>query len=628
MHLLPPFPSSYKGFRGAPLLFRGVPLRLVLVVPFVLQILIAVGLTGWLSLRNGEKAIKDLATQLRSKTSTQVTDHLADQLQIPYQINQLNLDAIKVGSLNLQDFDRLGRTFYRQMQIFNVGYINFANPEGEFIGVERLAGGVIVINETRKPSLSSLFIYKTDEQGNRVKLETILSVEAPVYEEGWYADAAKAQKPLWSAIYPWDDKPEVLSISSSYPIYTPQNQLLGVIGVDLILSDLGLFLQNIQPSPSGKIFIIERSGLLVASSASEAPFILRAGKAERMAASQSRDPLIKATFDYLTRHFSTLGHIQSVHQLSFAMAGQQQFVQVTPWKDDHGLDWLVVVAVPESDFMEEINANTRTTILLCLLSLASAILLGLLTSRWLSQRIQHLVMVSQEIANGNFDQVVEVQGIRELGNLSQSFNQMAIRLKSAFTELEDRVAHRTAELVEAKTAAESASHAKSKFLEAMSHELRTPLNAILGATQVLQRDSSLTAEHQERLKIMHRNGNYLLALINDLLEIAKIDGSQPPPASNRFDLELRLKSETRPQTDEQVIDQHLVGCLAQMPPEWTAQLHQAAIKGFDQEIFQLVTQIPVDCDLLATSLTTWVRDFQFDKVTDLIQQLMDARFES
>lgn len=628
MCVLPPFPFSSKGFRGSPLLFRGVPLRLVLVVPFVLQILIAVGLTGWLSLRNGEKAIKDLATQLRSKTSTQVTDHLAEQLRLPHQINQLNLDAIKLGSLNLQDFDRLGRTFYRQMQIFNVGYINFANPEGEFIGVERLADGVIVINETRKPSLSSLFIYKTDEQGNRVKLETILSVEAPVYEEGWYADAAKAQKPLWSAIYPWDDKPEVLSISSSYPIYTRQNQLLGVIGVDLILSDLGLFLQNIQPSPSGKIFIIERSGLLVASSASEPPFILRAGKAERMAASQSRDPLIKATFDYLTRHFSTLAHIQSVHQLSFAMAGQQQFVQVTPWKDNHGLDWLVVVAVPESDFMEEINANTRTTILLCLLSLASAILLGLLTSRWLSQRIQHLVMVSQEIANGNFDQVVEVQGIRELGNLSQSFNQMAIRLKSAFTELEDRVAHRTAELVEAKTAAESASHAKSKFLEAMSHELRTPLNAILGATQILQRDSSLTAEHQERLKIMHRNGNYLLALINDLLEIAKIDGSQPLPASNRFDLELRLKSETRPQTDEQVIDRHLVGCLAQMPPEWTAQLHQAAIKGFDQEIFQLVTQIPVDCDLLATSLTTWVKDFQFDRVTDLIQQLMDARFKS
>lgn len=59
-------------------------------------------------------------------------------------------------------------------------------------------------------------------------------------------------------------------------------------------------------------------------------------------------------------------------------------MQVTPWKDKWGLDWLVVVVVPESDFMEQINANTRTTILLCLGALGVAIALGIYTSRWIS----------------------------------------------------------------------------------------------------------------------------------------------------------------------------------------------------------------------------------------------------
>lgn len=604
--------------------FRRVPLRLVLVVPFVAQIMLAVGLTGWFSLRNGQKAVNDLAAQLRNKTTSQVTHLLEERLLLPHQINQLNLHAIANGTLDLQNFEQMGKTFYRQMQVFDVGYINFANEEGEFIGVERLEDGTLLINETRKDSLYTMSIYTTDEQGNRISAE-VIGAPADVTEEGWYAAAAQARKPVWSEIYPWDDKPDVLSVSSSYPVYNRRQQLLGVIGVDLILSDFNRFLQDLQPSPSAKVFIIERNGLLVASSDPEPPFVLSSNEAQRMNVSQSHNPLVKATVRYLITHFSNLSQIQASQQLNFRMAGQQQFVQVTPWRDRHGLDWLVIVVVPESDFMEQITDNTRTTILLCLLSLALAILFGLITSGWIIQWIQRLVKVSQEIADGKLDQTVDVQGIKELEDLSHSFNQMAAQLKAAFTELEDRVAQRTAELYEAKNAAEAASRAKSEFLEAMSHELRTPLNAILGVAQVFQHDPSLPSEYQERLKITHRNGNYLLALINDLLEIAKIGLDQAPSSQNRFDRELQFKPGTISQSCEEVVDQRLVEYLTQMPPEWVHQLQQAAIKGFDREIFQLVTHIPGDLEPLAVSLIAWVKDFRFDRVTDLIQSMENQR---
>jgi signal transduction histidine kinase len=599
--------------------FNGIPLRLFLVIPFVLQIFTAVGLTGWFSLRNGQKAVQDLAIQLRDRTSAQVIHHLEDQTIIPHQINKLNLDAINSGMLDLADFNQMEKVFYQQMQIFDVGYINFANPKGEFIGVERLDDGTVFINETRYPSLSDMSVYRTNDRGDRVSLEEIVSDQPEIVEEAWYVDAAEAQKPLWSSIYQWDDKPEVLSISSSYPVYNPQKQLLGVIGVDIILTKFSRFLQELEISPSGEIFIIERNGLLVASSDSEKPFVLNAGEAKRMGAFQSHNRLIKTTANFLDREFHDLTNIQTVRQLDFQINGQTQFVQITPWQDQYGLDWLVVVVVPESDFMGQINANTRITILLCLLSLLLAVLLGLLTSRWLTQRIHQVVKASRIIASGNLNETIEVTSIYELRELSQSFNTMAAQLKASFTELEDRVVQRTAELADAKNAAEAANVAKSKFLETMSHELRTPLNAILGFVQVFQRDSSLSPAYQEQLSIMCRNGEHLLSLINDLLEIARTPVDQTLSSVNRFDRELRLKVELMPQTSEEIIDQRLKAYVAQMPPDWVNQLHQAAIKGFDQDILQLMTQVPADFSLLAISLEKWANDFRFDKVADLVQ---------
>lgn len=601
-------------------IFRGVPLRLVLVVPFVLQILTAVGITGWISLRNGHKAVHDLATQLRSKTSDQVTHHLEDQLLIPHQINQLNIDAIEAGILDLQDFAGLERTFYRQMRIFGVDYINFANPQGEFIGIERLEDDQLVINETRQPDLDQMSIYDSTDAGERAELQEIIMNDVPVVEEAWYADAVEAQQPIWSNIYQWSDKPEVLSISASYPIYNEEGQLWGVIGVDLILSNLRDFLQALDLSPTGEIFILERNGLLVASSDVELPFELDADSIERMHPSQSRNPLIQETADYITHKFTDLTQIQTTQQLRFSVAGQQRFIQITPWQDDYGLDWLVIVVVPESDFMEQINANTRMTILLCLLSLTSAIFLGLITSRWISQQIQGLVKISQEIAQGELDSSIDIQGIREFEDLSESFNQMAIQLNQVFLELEDRVAERTADLYEAKTLAESANQAKGEFLAAMSHELRTPLNAILGVTQGFEASLALSPEHQEQLMVLHRNGNRLLGLINNLLEIAKAGVSEGSTENLQWDLDWILLSDQFP-SGEETLDQSLTVALAQMPLAWRAALKQAAIRGYDQEIIDLASQIPPKFAPFAISLIAWAKDFKFDRIIVLIQQL-------
>lgn len=116
------------------------------------------------------------------------------------------------------------------------------------------------------------------------------------------------------------------------------------------------------------------------------------------------------------------------------------------------------------------------------------------------------------------------------------------RLRQINTDLERRVDERTNDLRQAMEAAEAANQAKSVFLTNMSHELRTPLHAILGFSQLLNRDSSLLPEQHQKISIINRSGEHLLNLINDILEMSKIEAGQVMLTMTSCDLYEMLKS--------------------------------------------------------------------------------------
>jgi len=169
--------------------------------------------------------------------------------------------------------------------------------------------------------------------------------------------------------------------------------------------------------------------------------------------------------------------------------------------------------------------------------------------------LKELVEFTQEIiqtralSTGQPIRLVDVSSQDEVGKLGKNFNTMLLELQESYNQLqqynlnlEDKVKARTRELSLAKVDAESANRAKSQFLANMSHELRTPLNGILGYAQILSKDTTLTTGQRERVDVIYRSGEHLLSLINEVLDLSKIEAGKVELVMTGFRLSEMLRS--------------------------------------------------------------------------------------
>ncbi|HAI68498.1 MAG TPA: hybrid sensor histidine kinase/response regulator [Gammaproteobacteria bacterium] len=511
-------------------------LRTVLIIAFVSQVFTAVALTGWLSFYNGQRAVDDLASQLRSEMTARIHQHLQTYMARPHLVNQINVDAIRLGHFDLSDIGKLDSYFWHQIQRFNtVSYIGLATVKGEYIGAQIRRDGSIIIEVLDSDSAGNLDTWETDNQSNRTKVSRTMSNYDPL-QRPWYQVAMKAGKAVWTDIYVYFSGWST-TISANQPVYDNQGQLLGVATSDLTLLKIGHFLKGLKIGERGQTFIMDRSGLLVSTSTQEKPYRINPStrQAEQFLAIESADALTRETALYLRQHFGELSQVNQNQQLDFRLAGKRQLLQIMPYQDQWGLDWLIVVVVPETDFMGRINANTRATILLCLVALMLAILIGIVIARWIVQPLQHLNTTAQALAIGEWRQLNEMEREDEIGQLAHVFSRMTQQLQMSFNDLEEKVKERTQD-IEAQNLKLTAlneeldqlNQDKNEFLGIVAHDLKNPLSAIQGAALLIQSDYHELPKEDviEFANIISLSSQQLFELIKNLLDVNQIESGK------------------------------------------------------------------------------------------------------
>jgi two-component system sensor histidine kinase ChiS len=488
-----------------------IPLRIALIVPFVLQIVALVALVGYFSWRNGQKTVNNFALQLSSQVTSRIDRHLESYLNAPHLFLEINAASVRNGILDIEDFSTLQKHFWSEIQLSNaIEYLYFGDDDGNFMGVQKYLDGRTVVKVRDWYSAPNREIYLLDNQGNRT--EFLKSSEYDPRTRPWYQETIKAQAPTWSSIYVSADL-GMLQITPAIPVYDASDRLRGVFGINLMLDQISEFLNAIEISESGEAFIIERNGDLVASSTLESPFIKTKGEPERLNALNSQEPVIQLTMQQLLKELKTLEGIDNSQHFIFKINGQKQLVQVSPIKDKRGLNWLIVVVIPRADFTEHINANTRTTIALSVVALLVAILFSLQTSRWIVKPILRLNNAAKNLADGEWEQKLPVTRSDELGELAKSFNKMAEELKTSFMTL----AAKNEQL-------QRLDQLKDEFLANTSHELRTPLNGMIGIAESMIDGATgeLSELQKQNLLLVAQSGHRLANLVNDILDFSKL----------------------------------------------------------------------------------------------------------
>lgn len=416
-----------------------LPLRVVLIVLFVGQIVGVVGLVGYLSFRNGQKAVNELATQLRHEVTARIEQELQSYFEIPHEINRLNASAFARGMLDVEGASFGESQLYQQMRIaptIALAYCGSAQ-QGEFFGVLRSPEtGALQLTYSNPATQNLRRYYGLDIRGERTSFLWQADTTYDSRQRPWFKAAALAERPQWTDIY-IAFTTGLPNITASQPVYDRSGKdVLGVCAADVVLpEEFRTFLQSLQIGQTGQAFVLDRQGQLISNSTDEPLMVKDGDTVTPLLAINSSDQLVQETARYLTQRFDGFTDFTEAQQLQLQLNGKRQFLEVLPFQDGFGLDWLIVVVVPETDFMGQINANTRNTILLCGLALLIAIVLSVLTARRITRSLLRVSQASDRLAQGHLDQQVKSSFIAEIDTLANSFNKMTRQLNQSFEAL-------------------------------------------------------------------------------------------------------------------------------------------------------------------------------------------------
>ena len=351
---------------------------------------------------------------------------------------------------------------------------------------------------------------------------------------------------------------------------TANGSLLSVLAADVELAEPSAFMKSVAVSANGVAFIVDRDGLLVASSTPETPFRTVVGVQKRIAACESKSDLVRAGAQWWRGVGRGAGHAENgAPRIAMIVAtGESIDVASRRVTGVERVDWDIVVAVPRSDFTAPIVTSAVSMFFVTLTALAVTLMLGLYVQRRVTRDVDQLVAVTKDISADGLPSFMPVTSLAETGALSLAISEIVARLtqcletirtqKDQFAllnaTLEERVEQRTTqlgtqnltlteeilrrerlerELRHTSQAAQKAAQDKARFLAILSHELRTPLQAVVGASHLLSARGR-PGERADEIETLDAASKSLLTLIDGVLSYSRLESGVVTPTLHSF----------------------------------------------------------------------------------------------
>ena len=376
--------------------------RLILTLSFILQISLGVGLTGLFALKRNEKNIERVATNLHEELTHQIEKRLIRFLEVPRITNQLALNAVKLNDFDLQEERSLERHLVKLIDTLkstSIDTIQYGNEKGDYLGAGRLNNGELVIKARVKGDFYTYSVNKSNQRDRLLQTQ-------PNYDprlRPWYQKAKENRETVWSPIFVMFSHRN-LGVTLSDPIYNDKGQLIGIVGSDILLNDINKFLKDLKIGETGRTFIVQSNGEIVASSEN---LELLFDDEQKKYIKQKLKRIDETLAEKLESN-----KIPSDRAVIIEVNGNKRFIQVAPLKDDRGLDLLLITDFSDREFEKLYRQNLIWTIKLCLLALILSYIVALASNQVLVKRGLRLIELRKDSLTGLPNRAALLQRLR------------------------------------------------------------------------------------------------------------------------------------------------------------------------------------------------------------------------
>lgn len=409
-------------------MYKKNSLKNIMVCSFVIIVVLLVGIIGFMMLSGWKNSLDAFIADMENETTREIIDEVEAFVHIPLALNKLNHNIIQRGIVDIYNKKQRESYFVSILKETpdEVYSFSFGTERGEYYGARRNERNEIEIMQSDAWTNGHSRYFTVTDSLNAGELVKDFGVFDPTIRD-WYQAAKDKKTATFSPIYRHFVVND-LAISASYPIYDAQGILKGVLGSHLILSKINENLNRIVVNKKITAYIIEKdSGQLVANSRGIPNF-----------KTLPNNEIGGITIDDIGNHHISEAYrnykTNSIDHYIVTTELDRFHIKLTEYNKE-GLNWLIITAIPESEFTGPISSTIKNIVLLTICLLIVSVLLWIKMADHLLQPIYALKEATERFSAGDLSHRALIIRNDEIGELSAAFNKMATDLHSLIGKL-------------------------------------------------------------------------------------------------------------------------------------------------------------------------------------------------